>query len=80
MAGEWTGIRIDSGAPEAGAEAAIRWWQAHGQDPREKLVIFSDGLDVDRIAALHRRFAGRVRVSFGWGTLLTNDFRGLADE
>jgi nicotinate phosphoribosyltransferase len=76
---EWTGIRIDSGAPEAGAEAAIRWWQAHGQDPREKLVIFSDGLDVDRIEALHHQFAGRVKVSFGWGTLLTNDFRGLAE-
>ena len=26
---------------------------------------------------LHSRFAGRVKVSFGWGTLLTNDFRGL---
>jgi nicotinate phosphoribosyltransferase len=76
---DWTGIRVDSGAPEAGAEAAIRWWQAHGQDPRDKLVIFSDGLDVARIEELHRQFAGRTRVSFGWGTLLTNDFRGLAE-
>ncbi|CUX83643.1 MAG: nicotinate phosphoribosyltransferase PcnB [Roseibaca calidilacus] len=76
---EWTGIRIDSGAPEAGAEAAIRWWKDHGQDPREKLVIFSDGLDVERIQSLHRAFFGRVKVSFGWGTLLTNDFRGLAE-
>jgi nicotinate phosphoribosyltransferase len=75
---DWTGIRIDSGAPEERAEAAIRWWQARGQDPRDKLIIFSDGLDADRIAALHARFHGRVRVSFGWGTLLTNDFRGLA--
>ncbi|MDA3887288.1 MAG: nicotinate phosphoribosyltransferase [Allgaiera sp.] len=73
----WTGIRIDSGDPVAGAEAAIAWWQARGEDPREKLVIFSDGLDVDRIEELTRRFAGRVRISFGWGTLLTNDFRGL---
>jgi nicotinate phosphoribosyltransferase len=76
----WTGIRIDSGNPEAGAETAIRWWQDRGEDPREKLVIFSDGLDVDRIEALHARFAGRVKVSFGWGTLLTNDFRGLAPD
>ena len=30
-------------------EAAIRWWEAHGQDPREKLIIFSDGLDIDEI-------------------------------
>ena len=75
----WTGIRIDSGDPEAGAETAIRWWRAHGEDPATKLIIFSDGLDADRIEALHARFAGRVKVSFGWGTLLTNDFRGLVD-
>jgi nicotinate phosphoribosyltransferase len=73
----WTGMRIDSGLPEEGAETAIRWWQSRGEDPREKMVIFSDGLDVERIAELHARFAGRVRTSFGWGTLLTNDFRGL---
>ncbi|TVS05893.1 MAG: nicotinate phosphoribosyltransferase [Rhodobacteraceae bacterium] len=77
---DWTGIRIDSGDAAEGAETAIRWWRERGQDPREKLVIFSDGLDVDRIEALHTRFSGRVRVSFGWGTLLTNDFRGLAPE
>jgi nicotinate phosphoribosyltransferase len=73
----WTGIRIDSGDPAEGAETAIRWWKSRGEDPTKKLVIFSDGLDVDKIVELHGRFAGRVRVSFGWGTLLTNDFRGL---
>ncbi len=75
---KWTGIRIDSGDPAVGAETAIRWWQSRGEDPTQKLVIFSDGLDVDKIAELHRQFAGRVKVSFGWGTMLTNDFRGLA--
>ena len=73
----WTGIRVDSGDPVEGAETAIRWWRERGEDPRRKLVIFSDGLDAGRIAELHRRFHGRVRVSFGWGTMLTNDFRGL---
>ena len=73
----WTGIRVDSGDPAEGAEAAIRWWRERGEDPREKLIIFSDGLDVDKIAELSQRFHGRVKVSFGWGTLLTNDFRGL---
>jgi nicotinate phosphoribosyltransferase len=75
----WTGIRIDSGDPAAGAETAIRWWTARGEDPRQKLVIFSDGLDVEVIDALHARFAGRVKVSFGWGTMLTNDFVGLTE-
>ncbi|PWJ22401.1 nicotinate phosphoribosyltransferase [Jannaschia seohaensis] len=76
----WTGIRIDSGDPATGAETAIRWWKARGEDPTEKLVIFSDGLDVEKIEQLHAQFAGRVRVSFGWGTLLTNDFRGLVGD
>ncbi|WP_342069148.1 nicotinate phosphoribosyltransferase [Yoonia algicola] len=73
----WTGIRVDSGDPATGAETAINWWKSRGEDPRDKLVIFSDGLDVDKIAQLHKQFAGRVRVSFGWGTMLTNDFKGL---
>ena len=74
---QWTGIRVDSGDPIAGGEAAIKWWLAHGQDPTAKLAIFSDGLDVATIEQIHRHFAGRLRVGFGWGTLLTNDFRGL---
>ncbi|MBY6049971.1 nicotinate phosphoribosyltransferase [Vannielia litorea] len=73
----WTGIRIDSGDPAEGAEVAINWWKSRGEDPTKKLVIFSDGLDVEKIEELAAQFRGRVRVSFGWGTLLTNDFRGL---
>ncbi|MGS4945737.1 nicotinate phosphoribosyltransferase [Meridianimarinicoccus sp. RP-17] len=76
----WTGIRIDSGDPAAGAETAIAWWKKRGEDPRTKLVIFSDGLDVDKMLELQAQFRGRVRVSFGWGTLLTNDFRGLVAD
>jgi nicotinate phosphoribosyltransferase len=76
----WTGIRIDSGDPATGAEIAVDWWRSRGEDPKEKLVIFSDGLDHEKIAALHAQFAGRVNVSFGWGTMLTNDFRGLTPD
>lgn len=76
----WTGIRIDSGDPATGAETAIRWWQERGEDPTQKLVIFSDGLDVEKIEELSTRFRGRVRVSFGWGTMLTNDFIGLTPD
>ncbi|MFG1424973.1 nicotinate phosphoribosyltransferase [Roseixanthobacter glucoisosaccharinicivorans] len=74
----WTGIRIDSKDPIEGGEEVIAWWKSRGQDPREKLAIFSDGLDVDEVARIHARFTGRMRLGFGWGTLLTNDFRGLA--
>ncbi|RKF13469.1 nicotinate phosphoribosyltransferase [Roseovarius spongiae] len=76
----WTGIRIDSGDPAAGAELALDWWASRGEDPREKLIIFSDGLDVDTIVRLQRQFAGRAQLSFGWGTHLTNDFKGLTPD
>ena len=49
-----------------------------GRDPREKLLIFSDGLDVDTIIKTYRHLEGRVCMSFGWGTNLTNDFAGCA--
>jgi nicotinate phosphoribosyltransferase len=73
----WTGVRIDSGDPAAAARIAIDWWRARGEDPKSKRVIFSDGLDVAKIRELHAEFADKVNVSFGWGTLLTNDFRNL---
>ncbi|WP_434289845.1 nicotinate phosphoribosyltransferase [Celeribacter sp. SCSIO 80788] len=76
----WTGIRIDSGDPASGAEQAIAWWKSRGEDPTRKLVIFSDGLDTEKIIELHQQFSGRVKTSFGWGTLLTNDFRGLTPD
>jgi nicotinate phosphoribosyltransferase len=72
---DWTGFRPDSLPPVAAGEQLIDWWRAHGRDPRDKLLIFSDGMDVASIEEVYRRFDGRVRISFGWGTNLTNDFR-----
>ncbi|MEO9819350.1 MAG: nicotinate phosphoribosyltransferase [Paracoccaceae bacterium] len=76
----WTGIRIDSGDPANAAEIAIRWWKDRGEDPMNKLIIFSDGLDVSKIEELYARFNGRAKISFGWGTMLTNDFVGLTQN
>lgn len=77
---DWTGARVDSGDPIAGGEIVIDWWRRHGRDPKQKLIIFSDGLDVGSIETLYRHFDGRVRLGFGWGTLLTNDFRGFDSQ
>jgi nicotinate phosphoribosyltransferase len=76
----WTGIRVDSKDPIEGGEEAIDWWLSRGQNPKDKLAIFSDGLDFDVIADIHRHFHGRMRIGYGWGTLLTNDFRGLVAD
>ncbi len=71
---DWTGFRPDSAPAIAGGETIIKWWKSRGRDPREKLLIFSDGLDVDMIEEAYHHFQGRVRMAFGWGTNLTNDF------
>lgn len=69
----WKGQRHDSGDPFAFGEKALAFYQRQGVDAREKMLIFSDGLDLETILRLAERFAGRVKVSFGWGTNLTND-------
>ena len=71
----WSGFRIDSKEPIEGGEEIIAWWKDQGEDPRDKLLIFSDGLDIDGIERAYHHFSGRVRLGFGWGTLLTNDLR-----
>jgi nicotinate phosphoribosyltransferase len=75
---DWTGFRPDSAPEIEGGERILAWWRSKGRDPREKLLIFSDGLDVDAIEETHRHFSGKVRMTFGWGTNLTNDFEGCA--
>ena len=77
-AADWKGVRPDSKEPIAAADEIIAWWQARGRDPRDKLSGLSDGMDSDSIEASARHLAGRCRFSFGWGTNLTNDFRGCA--
>jgi nicotinate phosphoribosyltransferase len=72
---DWTGQRIDSKDPTIAGEEYIAWLEGRGRDPKRKLLIASDGLDVEEIVNLHRHFFGRIRFSAGWGTLLTNDFR-----
>ncbi len=74
----WTGFRPDSAPPIEGGQKIIDWWKEKGRDPRQKLLIFSDGLDVETIIETYRHFEGQVRMSFGWGTNLTNDFAGCA--
>lgn len=77
---EWTGFRPDSAPPLEGGELILDWWRSKGRDPREKLLVFSDALDVDSIERTYHHFAGKVRMSFGWGTNLTNDFAGCAPK
>lgn len=73
---DWTGQRCDSKDPFVAGDEYIAWLLKRGRDARRKRLIASDGLDVDDILRLHQYFDERIRFSAGWGTLVTNDFRG----
>ena len=75
---DWTGFRPDSAPPIEAGERIIAWWREKRRDPKQKLLIFSDGLEVETIEETYRHFYGKVRMAFGWGTNLTNDFEGCA--
>ena len=69
----WKGFRWDSGDLFAFGERIIRAYEAAGIDPREKMLVASDALDLPVILEAHDRFGARLRMSYGWGTGLTND-------
>ena len=73
---DWTGARPDSKPPIEAAEELIQWWRARGRDPTKKLVVLSDAMTIDTIEQSVRALRGKVQVSIGWGTALTNDFVG----
>lgn len=67
------GVRHDSGDPLQFADQAIRHYQGKGIDPLSKTIIFSDGLDYNKVAAIAAYCRGRIGMSFGIGTNFTND-------
>lgn len=73
VAQNWKGTRQDSGDPFKYGEWAIRWYKRHGVNPKDKIIIFSDQLNVELITNLHVHFRGRIGHTFGIGTNLTND-------
>jgi nicotinate phosphoribosyltransferase len=67
------GLRHDSGDPIEWGEKAIAHYQKLHIDPRNKRLVFSDGLNIPRALELHDHFSERIPTSFGIGTDLTND-------
>ncbi|MEK7641653.1 MAG: nicotinate phosphoribosyltransferase [Patescibacteria group bacterium] len=69
----WKGFRQDSGDPIAEGEQWIRAYEAIKVEPRKKMMVPSDGLELETMLKIEKHFRGRLMTSFGWGTNLTND-------
>ncbi|HJW06113.1 MAG TPA: nicotinate phosphoribosyltransferase [Rhodanobacter sp.] len=67
------GTRHDSGDPFAWGERVLAHYAANRVDPRSKVLVFSDALDIPRVMQLYAHFRGRCQLAFGVGTNLTND-------
>ncbi len=67
------GFRHDSNNPFVFGDKAIDFWESHGIDSRQKMVVFSDSLDDQKMIDLHLRFHNKFIDTYGWGTTLTND-------
>lgn len=81
IAKRWRGLRQDSGDSKAFAQKALDAYKSIGIDPATKVVIYSDGLNVDRCIEL-ARFSKEIGIGagFGVGTSFTNDFNKIGTD
>ncbi len=73
FAKNWKGVRHDSGDPFKFGDKIINYYKDLNINPLDKVIVFSDGLTVDLMIKLQDYFKGRIQISFGIGTNLTND-------
>ena len=67
------GVRHDSGDALEFADKVIRHYEKMGIDPASKTIIFSDALNDEKVERIANYCRGKVGMSFGIGTNLTND-------
>ena len=67
------GVRHDSGDPLEFGDKTINHYKKLGIDPLTKTIIFSDGLNYEKVERIVQHCKDRIGLSFGIGTDLTND-------
>lgn len=67
------GVRHDSGDPVVFAGQTIAHYRNFNIDPLSKTIIFSDGLNPEKVDHIAAFCKGKIGMSFGIGTNFTND-------
>jgi nicotinate phosphoribosyltransferase len=77
LASKCSGVRQDSGDPIAFVPRIVRHYKENNVDPRDKTIVFSDSLDIERCLQL-KDWADKhgIRSSFGVGTFFTSTAPG----
>ena len=67
LASRYQGLRHDSGDPVVWGEKAISHYQRLGIDPAEKMLVFSDGLNLDKAVELLRiKGHSKIKCAVKW--------------
>ncbi|CCW66196.1 unnamed protein product [Phytomonas sp. Hart1] len=77
LASTYIGLRQDSGDPVEWGEKAIEHYRALGIDPKDKVLVFSDGLNLEKAVGLYNRFKAQTTVMCGVGTYLSCTIDGV---
>jgi nicotinate phosphoribosyltransferase len=77
LANKYRGVRHDSGDPIDWGNKIINHYLQLGIDPRDKVLVFSDGLTLESAMSIRNIFKDKIKVAFGIGTHVTNDFSDL---
>jgi nicotinate phosphoribosyltransferase len=80
LAKAYDGVRHDSGDPLVFVDKTLNHYEKLGIDPKNKLIVFSDSLNVDKALAIDKYCSGKIGYSFGIGTYFTNDFINLKTQ
>ncbi|MCC8174267.1 MAG: nicotinate phosphoribosyltransferase [Odoribacter sp.] len=67
------GLRWDSGDPFEFTEKTLNHYKKHRIDPKSKTVVYSDGLDIEKVREIKEFVNGRLHDVYGVGTFLAND-------
>ena len=67
------GVRHDSGDPIEFAKKTIEHYEKMGIDPKSKIIVFSDSLNLEKVKVIADFCRGKIKMSFGIGTNFSND-------
>lgn len=67
------GVRWDSGDAFDFTDKTIEFYKKNRIDPLSKTIVYSDSLNLDRVADIKKYVNGRIHDAYGIGTFFTND-------
>jgi nicotinate phosphoribosyltransferase len=73
LANAYGGVRHDSGPWDVWAKKILNHYESMSIDAKTKTLLFSDGLNCEKMVEIYNSLKNYTQVGFGIGTNMTND-------